>query len=479
MKQPEQSHACERFHGRSGGIDQEMEAVPTSPLFEGRFGRMFRTVPVFNRDEAFLVDLAAGMQESGAGADNPSIPAGYTYLGQFVDHDITFDPLSSLERTNDPAHLVNFRTPRFDLDSLYGSGPADDPFMYDQTSPNGFKLLVGKVHDDDGKVINEDDLPRNAQDRALIGDPRNDENVFVGQLHLAFVKLHNVVIDEVASEGLAGEDLFKETQKRVRWHYQWVVAHDYLKRIIGPTLHAKLLKGTGTTAGETVDLQFYKPKNNAFMPLEFSAAAFRFGHSQVRGGYKINNTVPGLPTFLPDATVDRRADFRGFRGLPPEWTISWPFFFEFKGEGDPQLTRAIDTKLAGPLFGLPGETTPTLKSLALRNLLRGLKLQLPAGQDVAQRIGEIPLTAQQLGFQGPAPLWFYILREAEVLNGGQHLGPVGGTIVGETLLGLLKEDRLSYLNVKPSWIPTLGGGGTDFDLPALLSVAVPNQVTRF
>ena len=158
----------------------------------------------------FLQDLASGMhQPDGELDDNEAIPAGYTYFGQFVDHDITFDPVSSLQRINDPDALENFRTPRFDLDSVYGSGPGDEPFQYDRDSIDGVKLLVGKGRDvNTGETTSEDDLPRNAQGIALIGDPRNDENIIVSQLQLAFIKLHNKFVDQISgSTGLTGGEL--------------------------------------------------------------------------------------------------------------------------------------------------------------------------------------------------------------------------------------------------------------------------------
>jgi hypothetical protein len=173
---------------------------------------MFHGVPVFTQSTRFLRELADKMQEGedaqptvwGGVAeprDNPSIPAGFTYLGQFIDHDITFDPNSSLQRMNDPEALENFRTPRFDLDSLYGRGPADDPFLYDQDAPEAIKLLTGRMTEDDGSDVDEVDLPRNRQGRALIGDPRNDENTFIAQLHLLFIFFHNACVDHVTNEG--------------------------------------------------------------------------------------------------------------------------------------------------------------------------------------------------------------------------------------------------------------------------------------
>ena len=249
-----------------------------------------------------------------------------------------------------------------------------------------------------------------------------------------------------------------------------------MPRIVGRELLDKLLI---TEDGiETVRLRFYRPRYRPFMPLEFSVAAYRYGHSQVRGRYVINTTVPTLPTFSPGPLEDRRQDFRGFRALPPKWTIGWPFFFELDAEG-PQASFAIDTKLASPLFTLPGETGVDEQSLARRNLLRGLRLRLPPGQRVAAAMGEMPLSRDELGFDGPAPLWFYVLKEAELRQGGQRLGPVGGRIVAETFLGLLQRDPLSYMSVEPGWKPTLPGtaAGT-FTMADLIRFAVPAQAER-
>src|SRR5437773_3287343 len=177
------------FHGSEL---RGLSAVSRSPSFEGRFGRMFRNLPPLLPDDKDLEALARQMvepeptgEEDTAG-DNPDIPAGFTYFGQFVDHDLTFDPTSQLERDNDPAALVDFRTPRFDLDSVYGRGPVDQPFLYDEA---GVHLLIG--HNKAG----EDDLPRNAKARALLGDARNDENLIVSGLALGVLKFHNRVVD--------------------------------------------------------------------------------------------------------------------------------------------------------------------------------------------------------------------------------------------------------------------------------------------
>lgn len=466
----------QRHHGTS---TRGIETVPQGPFYEGRFGRMFGKIPTFQQDETELRDLGAAMVESGEGdLDNPDIPSGYTYVGQFIDHDITFDPSSSLQRMHDPEGLVNFRTPRFDLDSLYGSGPNEDPFMYDQNS-GGVKLLVGKVRAG-GQDTDEDDLPRNSQGRALTGDPRNDENTIVSQLHLTFIKFHNKVVDLVQVEqGLSGDELFKEAQRIVRFHYQWAVVNDYVRRTVGENMLNEVWTAGANGEPHKINLRFYHWKVQPFMPVEFSVSAYRFGHSQVRSTYKINSVVPELPTFSPEGNTNPLADFRGFRPLPPQWTIEWDRFFEIDGS-TPQPSRKIDTQLTSVLTNLPGMPSG-MESLAVRNLLRGWRLKLPSGRRVATAVGETALTTEELGFdqtgyRGPAPLWYYVLKEAEIKEGGRHLGPVGGRIVAEVLLGLLKGDPLSFVNVEPGsgWRPHLPSTEVgQFTMADLVKFATP------
>ena len=446
--------------------------LPLSQLHEGRFGRMFR-LPPFVPTDARIAEIASVMVEAPVfdpALDNPDIPAGYTYLGQFIDHDITFDPVSSLDRQNDPDALNNFRTPRLDLDSLYGSGPADDPFLYDL--PTGHRKLLIDHHD------NQDDLPRNAQETALIGDPRNDENIFVAALHLTMLKFHNAVVDRVAAEPTlrnGSETEFEAAQRIVRWHYQWIVAHDYLRRNCGQAMLDEVLDESGPIP--QVHRQVFKWKYFPYMPVEFSVAAYRFGHSQIRGQYKLNTTVPRLPIFTPGPIRDDRlGSFGGFRTLPAQWTIEWGRFFEVAGAGDSerQQTRLIDIQLAGPLVQLPPDVGGDRPSLVIRNLTRGARLLLPSGQDVAGHMGVVPLSDAELGLPGggPAPLWYYVLKEAEVQANGRHLGEVGGRIVAEVLLGLLEADPSSYLRLQPTWTPFLPAAtGGDFTFADLINVA--------
>jgi hypothetical protein len=442
--------------------------LPLSRLHEGRFGRMFRLPPFVPSDERIAQIAALMVEPPGArDLDNPDIPAGYTYLGQFIDHDITFDPVSSLDRQNDPDALTNFRSPRFDLDSVYGRGPSDDPFLYDFGSGHN-KLLV---HNHDG----EDDLPRNNQETALIGDPRNDENIFVSALQLTMLKFHNKVFDHVVAHQelrMGSETTFDAAQRIVRWHYQWIVVHDFIPRVVGKATFNDVFDESGPIP--KVKREFYHWRYDPYMPVEFSVAAYRFGHSQIRGRYKLNTAVPPLPIFAPGAIRDNRlGSFGGFRILPANWTIEWARFFEVDGAGkeERQQTRLIDSLLARPLIQLPPEIAGSRPSLIERNLTRGARLLLPSGQDVAEHMGVTALSDADLGLPGggPAPLWYYVLREAKVQAKGRHLGEAGGRIVAEVLLGLLEKDPSSYLRNRPRWKPFLPAAkaGT-FTMPDLI-----------
>lgn len=433
---------------------------------------MFRKLapaPVYDEEQLQLLaesmreqDAAGGWNEPGGpdpAGDNPDIDAAYTYFGQFVDHDITFDATSRLQVKNDPDALINFRTPRYDLDSVYGSGPVDEPFQYDRENP-GRMLLPLNVND-------VEDLPRNAQGIALIGDPRNDENVIVSGLQIVLLRLHNkVAVDVEQDVAVLPESRFDETRKCVRWHYQWVVVHDYLKRICGQELVEQLFQIRNDRP--KWDLDFYRPVKNAYMPIEFSAAAFRFGHSQVRSAYRLNDQIGVKPLFVPGPAPAPDADLRGRAPLLSGWGVGWQHFVAIDGS-TPQPSRLIDSKLSPVVFDLPHlADAEGHRSLALRNLIRGQDMCLPSGQDVAKALGVTPLTGPDLGVAlDPTPLWFYILKESELAadengNRGRRLGPTGARIVAEVLLGMLRNDPASFVNQEPTWTPTLpGSSGKD------------------
>ncbi|MFI7493785.1 heme peroxidase family protein [Kocuria sp. M4R2S49] len=428
-------------------------AVTAGRRTEGRFGVMFPKLSGFAPDDALLEHLAHRMIDrtpplsdvslSNDGFDNPDMPAGFAYLGQFIDHDMTLDLTALPEQQVDPKGLTNFDTPFFDLGSVYGRGPAADPQLYDPADPR--RMRIGATPD--GLA----DLPRHADGTAVIGDHRNDENLIVCQLHLAFLQLHNRFVDSGAS--------FEEARRLTRWHFQWLIVHDFLPHVVGRPLVESML-GTDGRGAVTVDRRFYKPGNpgRPMMPIEYSVGAYRFGHSMVRAEYEMHDEVT-MPFFgLPGH------DLRGARPIPSTARADWNYFFEIPGMSAPDdrnMTRLIDTKLALPLAELPPTVVKhadgAILNLAQRNLLRGKRLGLPAGQDVARAMGVTPIPNDRLGltergWNGRAPLWFYVLKEAE-LTGGRTLGPVGGRIVAEVILGILSLDRSSFLNAATPWTP--------------------------
>jgi len=382
------------------------------------------------------------------------IPAGYTYFGQFIDHDITFDPASSLVRRNDPDKLLNFRTPRLDLDNIYGRGADDQPYLFDQN--NKGKMLIGEI-----PGTNLPDLPRNSQGRALLGDPRNDENTIVSQLQLAFLLAHNTLVDRATAAG--SPDPFDSAQKTLRWLYQWIVWNDWVVRIVNDKTYKAALSLKNTPDGRKIwELglgDVYNWKNEPFMPVEFSGAAYRFGHSMVRNSYQTNDPHRGFGNHVPifdNSGGGAPDDLRGFRPMTPENFIQWDWFLEMTSSGGPfpQRARKIDTKLANALAFLhEGPAGSPMNVLAFRNLKRGWSLQLPSGLDMARKYC---LKEVSLGADEPESLWYCILKEAESIPGanrGQMLGKLGSLIVAATFAGLLKGDPRSFINLDPCWTP--------------------------
>jgi hypothetical protein len=481
-----------RSHGSLRGSDNPSR----SSNRQGRFGRMFRSLEPATFDVADLKLLGDEMlrDKSQAGETIPDLsetPAGYTYFGQFISHDITFDMASSLERDNDPDALIDFRTPRFDLDSVYGQGPADQPYFYEK---DGLHLLLGETLQN-GKDY---DVPRiESTERAIIGDPRNDENVIVSQMHAMFLRLHNRFTDELNASARAADEgsaPFSVVQRLVRWHYQWAVLHDFLPRIVDRETYLTVLPHISRKTNVIVDpprCQFYKPRNSAYLPIEFSAAAFRFGHSTVRSSYQLNKDGSSGGPFLI-FSKNPNTDLRSFMRYNRKWAIDWGLFFEGisqNSEAYPlQYARKIGTSLAPPLETVHLASGQDI-SLAERNLVRGLRLGLPSGQAVAMAMGieaipddqltvgpdKKPLKKVSLRFRENAPLWFYILAESETLTKGQTLGPVGSRIVTETIVGLLMEDSHSFLRQNPLWKPK-GRSGANYDMTDLLTTAIGSRI---
>ena len=314
---------------------------------QGRFGRLFPTLPAFAADTQLirdaLLELGAKSGPMDAGddlsdpialitdpaksvnnPDNPSITAGFTFLGQFLDHDMTFDPTSSLARQQDPESIRNFRIPALDLDNLYGGGPGASPHLYDSTIDGGrTTLLIERIAGSAGVSVGNKvrfDLPRNSQKTALIGDPRNDENLIVSQFHLALLRFHNKVVSDVKAElgpGYTAGEIFSEAQRVVRWHYQWLVIHEFLVKTVGGELVDDVLSN---------GLRHFRWRNEPYIPVEFSVAAYRFGHSQVRPSYRANfgtsvsNPAQQFFALIFDPTAadsNDPADLRGGKRGPP------------------------------------------------------------------------------------------------------------------------------------------------------------------
>ena len=397
-------------------------------------------------DDALRTDLDAQFDSK--------IPAGYTYFGQFVDHDITLDTTPLSDAQVDPNRLHNFRTPRLDLDCVYGTGPDDQPYLYDADKE---KLLVGE------NIGNSSvpDLVRNVNGRAIIGDMRNDENAMVAQIQLAFILAHNMLVQRARNKGVAKP--FEAARHTLQWLYQWIVWHDFVARIANDTAHGCALRLVETCDGRKkwdcgLD-DVYSWKNTPFMPVEFSVAAYRFGHSMVRNSYQTNNgSEAGFGTFFPIFDNSAGNDLRGFRPLQEKAIVQWDWFLDMETSGGPfpQRARKIDTKLSNALAALPEHPTKNHVEniLAARNLVRAVRMQLPSGTDVACKFGLEPLA---LDSAEPDALWYYILKEAETLpgaNSGQMLGKLGSLIVCATFAGLLKGDATSFLNCNPEWTPS-------------------------
>jgi hypothetical protein len=431
----------------------------------GKYGRLFPDLAAFDADEEFLLRLGGGDGPCDAGlsagpgatpSDDARVAAGWPLFGQFIAHDITADR-SLLLRHADPSHLANFRSPRANLEGIYGDGPAGNPFLYDHMDPA--KLLLGA-----NDLGQSGDLPRNSQGVALIGDPRNDVHVFVSQLHLAMLKAHNVLVDRLREDGEPEAEVFESARRAATWHYQWVIVNEFLPVVVGPALMEELL---------AEGRRWYRPEGQAWIPVEFADAAFRYGHSQIRRDYRLRAGEPALPLF---------PDLLGFRPVPASRTVDWSQLFPFPGRPAPQPSKKIDGRLVRSLIDLPAAITGEVEvsayhSLAVRDLQRGQAYGLPSGEALSRAVGVAPLSAAEiglgaLGWAGETPLWYYLLKEAEVRCDGDRLGPLGGRIVAEVLLGIIDLDPESYRAVDPTWQPTLPAATPEaFSLTDLLGTA--------
>ena len=511
------------YHGRWWDrIGLIKKADLPDAVIAGRYTKLFPDLRPAEFAQADLEALAEAMTPRSRATAVPEtemapeedrvIPAAYTYLGQFIDHDITFDPTSSLREFLDLRQihaLKDYRTPRFDLDSLYGRGPADQPYLYQQ--PDGVRMLPGepmlKSPFDPGAF----QVPRGPNGRALIGDPRNDENRIVSQLHAIFLRFHNRIADHIGKTAT-----FPEVREQVRWHYQWMLVTDFLPTVIEEETFGRVFGDRYHPVPGLPELQ----TGLKLMPVEFSVAAYRFGHSMIRPEYRLNADVKA-PIF--SRRTDDEADLAGFRPIPSGWAIDWQLFINLAPSANPttaaplsvptahrtQHAYKIDTSLASPLRRLPTAiapqpSLPAFHNLAFRNLERGNTFGLPSGQDVAVALGVAPIPDEKLmigkatatarrkplvevasGFAHKAPLWTYILSEAQVMSWADtdprdsqnipiRLGPVGSRIIADVFAALLIGDRTSFIhNDRPFRpVPEFTRDGETFGLAQLINVAL-------
>jgi hypothetical protein len=487
-------------------------------------------------DEKLRIALAEAMTAEGRQPDSagPTIPAGFTYLGQFVDHDLTMDnTAASLGENVTVAELVQGRSPALDLDSLYGRGPhhPEDAKFYS----DGVRLKMGTTaktpFPDEGTNIDRDDfdLPRvgfgstKAERRkALIPDHRNDENLAVAQTHLAFIRFHNAVVKKLEDKGSPSATLFQRARRRVVKHYQWMLRTDFLPRIVDPAIVDDVFTN-GRKFFEASDC----PGSTPTMPIEFSVAAYRLGHSMIRGAYQWNRVFradgpggiatlellfrfSGTSGILSPPPADLNdPEAGGFERLPTNWIADFRRLFDFSEAGRTDLTvpanefnitKKIDSLLVDPLKQLPlgsfggrGTTPPPPQlNLAFRNLTRANMVKLASGQQMAEMMGVKPLLtsaqiidgaggsllsslskSQQNEVAANTPLWFYILREAELNNG--RLTGVGGRIVAEVFHRAMEGSRISILR-DPFWRPSLGPNANTFRMVDLLLFAFEGRV---
>jgi Animal haem peroxidase len=415
--------------------------------------------------------------------DNPTHTAGTTFVGQFIDHDVTFDTSSPLGTPTDPLISPTARTPTLDLDSVYGGGPSGSPMLYD-TANDPAKLLIGS-----GGLF--EDLPRLADGTAIIADPRNDEHLIIAGLHCAFILFHNRAVDHARTNGASSwTEAYTQARQLTTWHYHWLVLHEFLPQVVGQSMVDDVLQN-----GRSI---YTVGPGEAFMPVEFQGACYRFGHSMVRPSYRANmkgdNGSPFFGFIFDPGQNESTADPSDLRGgfCAPRRFVGWQTFFDFgidasTGNAEVRRNKQIDTRLSTPLFTLPlgaiaSHDEPTV--LAQRNLLRHLTWSMPSGQAIAAELGVQVLGKQAMselkpyGFDKETPLWYYALKEAQVLAQGLHLGPAAGRIVAEVLIGLLQTDPSSYLLAQPDWQPTLQQPGPGFRTTDFLAYARVDPANR-
>ena len=475
----------------------------------GNFGKLFPCLSTWAQDfgiegeqhqqEVINIMTAIGgpggiMHDISGSSGDSQIPAAYTFFAQFVDHDITLDAESQLNSspldTAGIRSLPNLRSASLDLDSVYGFGPDVSPYLYRTEGTDTGFLATGS--DVDG-VENPNDVPRTAQGVALIGDFRNDENIFLSQMHLLFLRFHN---------RLRSTQNFDDAQREVQYHYQYIVLYDLLRRVCDPCVYnfalERICQNASSQSGTDPSYpsrfeSLVDESERVIMPVEFSGAAYRFGHTMVRSVYPVNRDYPSVEIF------DERLRTTGFRQLSPDLTVDWRFLLDLEEYHPCVFSRRLDPLLANELINLPvpvvEQGSPrTEHSLAFRNLLRGYVFGLPSGQTLATQLrtvgyGELINENPDLQLEElirdldvetqycdqlieHTPLFLYLMREAEILRGGNHLGPVGSAILME-VFGAMFVHQATFLS-EDNWTPdkSVTQGSNELTLADLVRFAL-------
>ncbi|HEX4638161.1 MAG TPA: peroxidase family protein [Chthoniobacterales bacterium] len=436
------------------------------------FGGPFR-----GHDEMHLRELSARMKDipenrRGRPRQGDLAPSAFVYLGQFLDHDLTRDCTGLENASHPPENTANLHQPRLNLESVYGGGPEESPELYDLSERGAERFLLGQTKATPIVSSTRDDLPQR-DGTTLLADPRNDQHLIISQLHVAFLKFHNRIVDlvrrgELDQVALPNEKVFQIARRLTVWHYQWIVRNEFLSWFVLPEVLQHI---------ERNGARFFKAETGAqalTLPIEFTQAVFRFGHSTVQPQYDVNRWT-GLVRLRE--LIRKKPHEKESEPLAADRTVDWDRFTR-TWAGNANFAENIDTLISEDMFDLPAAAMPipfktAPPPLPEMTLLRGSRIGLPSGQE-ACRAADVPsLKPCQIGFDDEGneflrrrglhertPLWYYILREAEVLGvrklrGGECLGPLGSRVVAEVILGIMNADPEHYLNVDPNWKPLM------------------------
>ncbi|MBN8631829.1 MAG: hypothetical protein J0L76_13345 [Rhodobacterales bacterium] len=462
-------------------------------------------------------EIASRVPLSGIPVLQMKLPAAFTYFGQFVNHDISAPvgdvvtsrggtPAAGVIGTADPPgldrnrrsrpaiileNLVNEQEKPLTMASLYGDGPASaDPAIRALYQPDGKRFRLGQTRReeeqfftnlliDPRRVIHATgapDLPRKDR-QALIADRRNDENLIISQLHLALMLLHNKAVAALEPQVTDAAECFRQARRLVTRHYHWLILHDYLPRLLSPSVLSGSLARWPSRLTEP-----------DCVPLEFTTAAFRFGHSMVGSAYDFNANF-GLNGRISDsgATLEdlfaftsrnnMQSDATETLALPDHWVVDWARMTRVlpqpAGRPPRDFGRAerIDLAFARDMLNIMGDSSVAVHgSILFRNLLRGFHRCIPLGQRLAAEYGVAPLTENELraalpdgpppsqggtgfrdtvaalGFLRDTPAWLYFLCESLARENGERIGPTASHIIADTIVGLIRLNPQSVLN---------------------------------